>query len=134
MLGSMIIGAEAARQQQVDQVTGANDLGPMIITAEDRDRALQGAGLAPIPVVAAEPAKAEDKTLTVREVAQLLRANPAGVSDVVKAEAARAEAGLEVRVTVLKLCRPVAEEQGLADLVAAIDDAVAKLLSPGDEG
>lgn len=134
MLGSLVIGEEAARRQEAEQVTGIHALGPMVVTAEDQARLLARAGLTDVAsvVVAEVQAPPADTTLTVQQVRQLLRDNPVMVRDVVAQEAARQSAGLEVRVSVLRVARPVAEAQGLVDLVDAIDQAIDKLLSPGD--
>lgn len=139
MLGALVIGAEAAHQQRVEEVTNVHALGPMVVTAEDQQRALERAGLTPIAVQGVEappvvPTAGADRARTVREIQQVLRDNPAAVAEIVAEEAARASQGLEVRVSVLRACRPVAEAQALAELVAAIDTAVNQLLSPGAEG
>lgn len=125
MLGSLIIGAAGVRQQEIEQVTSANQLGPLVVTPADQARALAAAGLvetAPAPAVAPVVV---DESLTVREVQQQLRDNPTAVKEIVQAEAARAKQGLAIRPSVLKLCLASAKAQQLDALVEAIDDALA---------
>lgn len=131
MLGGLIIGAAGVRQQQIEQVTSAHALGPLVVTPADRARAMAAAGLAEedapvVPAPAAMPATAPppDESLSVREVQQLLRENPTAVRDVVQAEASRPGQGLEIRVSVLRLCLASAKSQGLDALVAAIETAI----------
>jgi len=131
MLGSLIIGAEGVRQQEVDRVTGIDSLGPMVITPEDRARALADAGLVPQVAPSAAPASAPlgapDTGLTVREIRQQLKANPASVGDILKAEAERITQGLEVRQSVLKEGRAVAVARGDTALVEGVDALLATL-------
>ena len=131
MLGSLVIGAEGVHQQEVDRVTGVASLGPLVITPEDRERALVDAGLVPQVAPSAAPASAglgaPDKGLTVREVQQALRDNPASVRQLLAAEASRAAQGLEVRASVLKAGRAVAVARGEADLVEKVDALLAQL-------
>lgn len=124
MLGSLIIGAAGVRQQQIEQATSANQLGPLIVTPADQARALAAAGLAEEAPPAPQPTVI-DGSLTVREVQQQLRDNPASVKEIVQAEATRPGQGLEIRVSVLKLCLASAKAQELDALEAAIEDALA---------
>lgn len=133
MLGPLIMDAAEVRDQQIAQVTGAAQLGPLIITPEDQARALVAAGLAPQVAPSAAPVSAgvgaPDKGLTVREIQQQLRENPASVAALLSAEAARAVVGLEVRATVLKAGRAVALAQGDTGLVEKVDALLTALPS-----
>lgn len=125
MLGSLIIGDAGVREQEIARVTAATQLGPMIITPEDQARALEAAGLtAETPAVVAPTGAslgAPDTGLTVREIRQQLKANPASVGDILKAEAERLTQGLEVRASVLKEARAVALARGESLLVQGVD-------------
>lgn len=125
MLGSLIIGADAVRDQTIAQVTASDQLGPMIITAADRERALIAAGLVVPPVAAAAPVVVPDDTLTVREIQQQLRDNPASVREIVLAEGQREEQGLGMRMSVLKLCLASAKAQELDTLATALEETIA---------
>lgn len=131
MLGSLIIGADGVRQQDIDQVTSAHQLGPMIVTEEDKARALVKAGLAPQDAPPAAPASgslgAPDKGLTVREVIQQLKDNPASVGAILKAEAERMTQGVSARASVLKAGRAVAATRGDDELVAGVDALLAEM-------
>lgn len=132
MLGSLIIGADGVHQQEIDRVTATGELGPMIVTADDRAAALVAAGLVPQAAPSAAPVSTgglgtPDAGLTVREIQTQLRSNPASVGALLAAEAGRAAQGLEVRQTVLRAGRAVALARGETALVERVDALLAEL-------
>lgn len=125
MLGKLIIGEEAAREQAEAAIVGT-ELGSLIITAEDRANATRAAGIAP-PVAPAEAAPTIDDAMGVREIVKLLGETPEQVQAVVTAEGGRVARGLEIRTSVLKACVIAARKTGNERLEHELTQALAQL-------